>query len=1033
MSGKLTRKQSDELQHIFGERVSFSRLERKLYSHDIAAMPSLIGPLIGKATAEAVVQPQSEEELIKLVRWADSNKIPITPRGKATSGYGGVIPVRGGIVADFYRMKAIKKIDAVQQTATVEAGVVWEKLDQELARHNLTLKLYPSSYPAATVGGWLAQGGAGIGSFEAGWFRDNVEQARVVLPDGTIREFSGSALDLVSGAEGITGLVSEVTLRVQPLEELDIMAIGCPNSLDMQRLVQTIIDRKLPIWSLLFINPRMAELKNQAPLREHLGHVAEKRVLLPASYIITLAIRKRDRVAVMNALPNIIKQNNAEMLNDEIAHHEWQNRFKIMIVKRLGPSLVPAEVVVPLSSLDKVMTEIGQKVAQPVVKEGIVIRNSANGQPEVVILGFIPSDQRRFTYNFVFGLSLTIMNIAVKYGGRPYSTGLYFANRAAKIMGKDTVTRIRDFKKQHDPKSLMNPQKVLRNGILGMAMSAATTFEPIIRLFANRTITRLGERLMHPVRDIPADVAWYAYSCSQCGYCVDECDQFYGRGWESQSPRGKWYWLREYMEGREEWDQFMVDTMLVCTTCELCNLRCSASLPIEASWMKLRGKLIDEEKKMTFPPFEMMAASLTKEGNIWAGYRKRRTDWFPREFWPNHGPAHKAKVAYFAGCTASHVETDIAISAVRLLDAAGIDFTYAGENENCCGTPMLVCGKWDVFAETMKKNIKAIKDIGADTVVSSCPACDMMWRHVYPRWAKKLGIDYGITAKHYTELISDRIKAGEFKFPDTGKKVKVTWHDSCHIGRVSGVYDAPREFILAIPGVELVEMEHNREKAHCCGSVLTLIKDPPIAAEIGESRIDEAAETGAEKLLALCPCCEFQFRVTADKKKLPIETVDLARFAGATMGFQFPDPNPEVRRQWAVFEAMIALMTPEGFASLMSTMWPEMIDAMPFGMGKMMRFMGKIPGALGLMKPMFPILFPRLLPMMMPKVMPTMLQRVGDRIPMPDYMREQMPDLMPQVMDNLMPHMIGDVVPLVTGPMIAYLQGKQDKTAASMD
>ncbi len=62
----------------------------------------------------------------------------------------------------------------------------------------------------------------------------------------------------------------------------------------------------------------------------------------------------------------------------------------------------------------------------------------------------------------------------------------------------------------------------------------------------------------------------------------------------------------------------------------------------------------------------------------------------------------------------------------------------------------------------------------------------------------------------------------------------MTWHDSCHIGRVSGVYDAPRELIKAIPGVKLVEMEHNREEAHCCGSVLTLIKDPPVAAEIGK-------------------------------------------------------------------------------------------------------------------------------------------------------------------------------------------------------
>ena len=197
-----------------------------------------------------------------------------------------------------------------------------------------------------------------------------------------------------------------------------------------------------------------------------------------------------------------------------------------------------------------------------------------------------------------------------------------------------------------------------------------------------------------------------------------------------------------------------------------------------------------------------------------------------------------------------------------------------------------------------------------------------------------------------------------------------------------------------------------------------------MAAEIGKIRMDEAVEAGAEKMLALCPCCEFQFRVTADKKGLKVQTVDLARYAASALGYDFPDPNPEVQKQWAVFEAMIELMTPQGFADIMGTMWPEMVDAMPFGMGKMMRIMGKIPGALSLMKPMFPVLFPKLLPMMMPKVMPLMLQRVAERIPMPDYMAEQMPDMMPKVMDNLMPHMIGDVVPLVTQPMIDYLTGK---------
>lgn len=1017
----LTKTDRQFLTEKFGDRANFMRLERKLYGHDIAAVPKLIKPLIGNTMPDAVVQPETEEELSELVSWAYKNRIPLTPRGKATSGYGGVLPVKKGIVVDFYRMRAIKDIDPKNMTVTAQAGVVWEKLDKELAKKGFTLRLYPSSYPAATVGGWLAQGGAGIGSYQAGWFRNNVVSARVVMPNGKIKEFNYNGIDVLNGAEGITGFIIDVTFLIMPLEEMSVIAIGTPSPDHLQSIMQSIVDKELPIWSVLFINPKMAQMKNLAPLRTHHDYTVEKRISLPDSYIATIAFRKSDEEKVMPGLEEIVRENKAEFLDDHVAQHEWENRFKIMLVKRLGPSLVPAEVVVPLSSLSKVMTEIEGQVIQPVIKEGLIIKKGMDGKPEVVILGFIPSDQRKFSYNFLFGLSLTIMKIAEKYGGRPYSTGMYFTGKAKKIMGKHNYDLIKRFKREEDPNNVLNPHKVIEGGIVGRLMSVFAVFEPIVRMIANRMNTRLGERPDEDVKDIPADVAWYAYACSQCGYCIDECDQFYGRGWESQSPRGKWYWLREYMEGREKWDQFMVDTMLVCTTCELCNQRCSASLPIEPSWMKLRGKLIHEEKKMTFPPFEMMSAALQSQGNIWAGYRKNKTNWFPKELWEKHGPDHKAKIAYFAGCTASHVETDIAESAVRLMDAANVDFTYAGQKENCCGTPMLVCGKWDVFAETMVKNIRAIEAVGANTVVSSCPACDMMWRHVYPKWAKKIGIPYNITAKHYSEVISEKIKAGEFQFPDTGKKVKVTIHDSCHMGRVSSVYEAPRDFVKAIPGVELVEMEHNRDKAHCCGSVLTLIKEPPVAAEIGKARIDEAMDTGAEKMLAICPCCEFQFRVTADAKNLPIETVDMARFAAEYLGFDFADPNPEVRRQWAVFEAMIQLMTPEGFAKLMGTMWPELIDAMPFGMGKMMRVMGKIPGALNVMKPMFPVLFPRLLPMMMPKVMPVMLERVEAMIPMPDYMKEQMPGLMPKVMDNLMPHMIGDVVPLVTQPMINYL------------
>ena len=365
----------------------------------------------------------------------------------------------------------------------------------------------------------------------------------------------------------------------------------------------------------------------------------KKRTILPPAYVVTLAFRDKVSDEVRRKLWSLVQSSKGEVLSDEIARHEWANRFKVMLVKRLGPSLVPTEFVIPLSSLAATMTEIEKKVGQPVLKEGIVIKDSANGQPEVVILGFIPSDQRKLRYNFIFGLTLTVFKIAKRHGGRPYSSGLYFSDRASEVLGAARMARIKAFKASVDPKSVLNPGKVSQSGSMSKFLTLAATLEPIIRPMGNLMKVNIGEKPTKPASGIPADVAWYAYGCSQCGYCVEECDQFYGRGWESQSPRGKWYWLREYMEGREKWDQFMVDTMLACTTCELCNLRCSTHLPIESSWMKLRGQLVNEEKKMTFPPFEMMGAALSKEGDIWAGYRKDRSDWFPADLSRNMGPS----------------------------------------------------------------------------------------------------------------------------------------------------------------------------------------------------------------------------------------------------------------------------------------------------------------------------------------------------------------------------------------------------------
>jgi FAD/FMN-containing dehydrogenase len=498
------------LEGEFGTRANFDPTERLLYGHDIAAIPGLFKPLVGRTTPDAVIQPQSEEELRKLVRWAGERGISLVPRGKGSSGYGGIIPIRKGIVVDFFRMKDVLSVDPASETVTVQPGITWEQLDHTLKPKGLTLRLYPTSYPSSSAGGWLAQGGAGIGSYQYGWFGDNVSSARVVLANGEVRELRGKDLDLVSDAEGTTGLISQVTLKVQKLEELGVTAIACPDAHKLTNVFLELIARDLPLWSVIFINPRMAEMKNRAPVRMHHGHPAEHKVLLPAAYIAILAFREADRQRVIPVLPDVLHDCQGEILSQAIADHEWENRFKLMIVKRLGPSLVPAEIVVPLEKLGVVMEEIEEKINQPVVKEGVIVQQGRDGKPEAVILGFIPSDQRKFSYNFVYGLVLSIIKIAEKHGGRPYSTGLYFVRKVKAILGADRTLRLKAFKKEVDRKGILNPGKVATPNLVSRALGVAKILEPLVRPFGNTVVIQVGERFAKVVRGVPGDIAWYA-------------------------------------------------------------------------------------------------------------------------------------------------------------------------------------------------------------------------------------------------------------------------------------------------------------------------------------------------------------------------------------------------------------------------------------------------------------------------------------------------------------------------------------------
>lgn len=1002
--------QQKEIISLFGENVNLKKKERHFYTHDVGALPNIAKSVIGKTEPAAIVRIGSEEDAIKLINFARKYEIAVVPRAGATSGYGGVIPTKGGIVADITPLNKVLLIDKEKMLVTVQSGIIWDHLNRILSKENVTTQSMPSSAKAATVGGWLAQNGVGYGSYEYGWSQDTMHSAKVVLPNGEIKEFFGDELKKIIGTMGTTGIITEVILHLRILEEIKVVSAKFDNATHMKNTLLSIKENKIPLWSIAFINPQWADMKNKAPAKTHYGKpVKENRPYLPEAYICNFFYPVSREIGNLNEL---IMQNGGEILPEEIAEHEAHESFRSMKVKRLGPSFIPAEVLIPISNIGKVFDEIDKKIKLPVLVEGMITKDN-----EALLLCFIPHSERSVKYNLAFALALSIMKIAENNGGRLYTSGLYFAKDSKKVFGS-RVQVINEFKKQVDPKNIMNPETLSGKGLMKTGLSIANTFEPIARFVGNHA--GIDKEKFTDQKGIPAEILSYAYTCAQCGYCVSECDQYYGRGWESQSSRGKWFFLKEYIAGRAQLDQEQVDTFLACTTCEMCDRDCQLDLPIERSWMTLRENFVQQRKMMTIPPFEIMAQSLEHQRNIWANYRKDRDDWLPNDI--RAKIKDKADIAYFAGCTASFVEKDVAIGTVRLLDEAGVEFTYLGDKEACCGIPMLVAGKWKVFEKIMKMNTANMQKKGVKTVITSCPACLLMWKTLYPQWAEKLGIEFNIEAKHYSEVLVDKLDLLKPKFKVPLNKV-VAWHDSCHIGRAgSGIYDPPRELLKSIPGIQVKEMEHNRENALCCGSVVTLIDEPKVASKIGNARLQEAQEQNADIMAALCPCCVVQFRVAANSNNVNMEIQDLGALVARSLGYEILDSTNVALNAWSTFDKMIELMEPQNMSNMMEELLPDMINAMPSYLQIMMKTVKYVPGMDMLMKPIMPKMMPLLMPRIMPKVMPKMLKAVKKRVPMPDYMKDQMPDLMPAAMENLMPNMLPQIAPLLTPKMIEYLK-----------
>lgn len=1032
-NGELRQDTITALKEICGkDRVRSDARTKAVYSCDIGAMPRLIQPFVSSGQPGAVVRPESIEDLQELVRYAREQGLALVPRAWASSGYGGVLPPEGSVVVDLTGWNKVLDVDTENLLVTTQPSAIWEEIDRSIAVQGLTLRTYPSSYPASSPAGWLAQGGSGFGAYEYGTFVDNVVCATLVTPTGELKTFEGEDLKVyVSSAEGITGIITEVTFRVRELAPETHCLVSCSSLDSLQTFLNYIHDNRVELWSLIAFNPISVTLKKKLPSRSLHGYETHVTVPdLPETYLVMMAYPTEREDRIGPALQAAVEAAGAEEMSHEAAEFEWEERFAPMRLKRIGPSIIPTEVIVPREKLGMVLQEVEDKISQPFVLEAMLDRDD-----RVVILGYIPHDERTMTFNVAFELSLAVINIARRHEGSVYSTGLYFRGHATDVLGEEQVEKLNAYKKEVDPQDLFNPGKVIgTGGLLDPLMAIASSLDPLIRPVANTAgpTHKPGEDSQGQRKLIPDNVAFSAYACSRCGYCVPTCEQYAGRGWESDSPRGKYTWIREILEGRGTWDRESVDTILLCTTCEVCNTRCQLHLPVEHNWMQLRGSLVHEGKKGTFPPFEMMGAALMAEGDIWAAKREHRDAWVPDDL---RGKLHgNGEILYFPGCTASYVEHDIAEATTRLLLDAGYDLAYMGNDENCCGIPMKMAGRWDIFETIYERNVGEARRRGVKTIVTSCPACALTWKDLYRDVARKRGESYDFEVKHYSELLAEAIERGDLELPNALPELgRVAFHDSCHAGRAQGIYEEPRAMLSAIPDIEMCEMAHNREEGICCGSVLTLVGEMEVAPVLGKHRLDEAVDAGADTVVAICPCCQVQLRDSIVKNNLPLQVEDLSRVVALSRGYDIPSSSDESLKQWGYFEKFIPLMRPQNMAKVMEQVFPQMLDAMPLGMGQMMVPMAKTEAGRSMISAMMPLMFPKMAPGILDRVMPDLIDTVRDTVgEIPDDMNELLPDLLPVTMEAMMPSYLPELIPHVVPLFVDFLKEKAHEKAGVM-
>ncbi len=467
----LKKKARSRFVRFIGKKLREDTPTLQVYSRDMADLPSLVS-IFFKNKPDGVILVNTVEDIQTIYAIANETKTPITQRGAGTAGLGGSITYNGGLVIDTKGIEQKFFFDPLEQTVTVNPSYVFSDLQRELKLQGLSLCAYPSSYHSATIGGWIAHGGHGIGSAQYGGALDQIVELEVVLPTGHLVKYTEKDhISLFVGSHGTLGTITEVTLKVK--FDIPLKHQGCTFD-SPEELVRGLKDLSLTFpYSVWFLNPKHVALFN-----ETFGYNLPNRYVAIISKEVSFEEEEQEFNRIFN---NAIRNSGGQILDRRYTEDIWKFRFRSLSMLKHCSDYVVSEVILPIENSDKYLRKLITKFKGNIHLEGEFISPT-----HYALLMYILSDEKMSPLKKTL-LNLKLYNVSLKskkVKGHPYSTGLWFAGYYSQIYGKDEFRRYKEFKKSVDPKNISNPGKVL---------SPKIRFFPVVSL---KFAVKLASRLM---------------------------------------------------------------------------------------------------------------------------------------------------------------------------------------------------------------------------------------------------------------------------------------------------------------------------------------------------------------------------------------------------------------------------------------------------------------------------------------------------------------------------------------------------------